>query len=90
MGEILQGARKGEGGMMLNIISRLLGHWIGNFIIGGWISKLLWNAILVDAIGVNRLTYWEAVGLVVLIHTMWPTANLPAQQSAKKEKTKGE
>jgi len=32
----------------------------------GWVVMFLWNAILPDAVGVKPLTYWQAVGLLVL------------------------
>jgi hypothetical protein len=32
----------------------------------GWVVMFLWNAILPDAIGVKPLTFWKAVGLLVL------------------------
>jgi energy-coupling factor transporter transmembrane protein EcfT len=32
----------------------------------GWIVMLLWNAILPSAIHAGELTYWQAVGLLIL------------------------
>ena len=32
----------------------------------GWVVMFLWNAILPDTIGVKPLTFWKAVGLLVL------------------------
>jgi hypothetical protein len=55
-------------------ISRLLSRWLGNYIIGGLVAMWLWNGIVVDLIRVNRLTYWRAVGLVLLIHCLFPTS----------------
>lgn len=39
---------------------------IGVLLLGGWAVMLLWNAILPDVTGVKMLTYWQAVGLLVL------------------------
>jgi len=39
----------------------------GAVLIFGWVVMLLWNAILPKVIGgVTALTYWQAVGLLVL------------------------
>lgn len=32
----------------------------------GWIVMLLWNAILPDLINVKQITFWQALGLLVL------------------------
>ena len=32
----------------------------------GWIVMFLWNAILPDTVGVKPLTFWKAVGLLIL------------------------
>lgn len=32
----------------------------------GWAVKLLWNAILPSLLGVNTITYWQSVGLLLL------------------------
>ena len=37
----------------------------------GWIVMLLWNAILPDTIGVKPLTYWKALGLLVLVKILF-------------------
>ncbi len=39
---------------------------IGALFLGGWAVMLLWNAILPDVTGVKTLTYWQAMGLLVL------------------------
>lgn len=39
---------------------------IGALFLGGWAVMLLWNAILPDVAGLKTLTYWQAVGLLVL------------------------
>lgn len=39
---------------------------IGALLLGGWAVLLLWNAILPDVTGVKNLTYWQAVGLLIL------------------------
>ncbi|MFN7120301.1 MAG: hypothetical protein ACK4TA_26165, partial [Saprospiraceae bacterium] len=39
---------------------------IGALFLGSWAVMLLWNAILPDVIGVKTLTYWQAMGLLVL------------------------
>ena len=39
---------------------------IGFVLVFGFIVMWLWNAILPKAIGVNPLTYWQAVGLLIL------------------------
>ncbi|MGI9531930.1 hypothetical protein, partial [Lutimonas sp.] len=31
-----------------------------------WVVMLLWNAILPEVIGVNAITYWQALGIFVL------------------------
>jgi hypothetical protein len=42
------------------------------FILGmGAIVMFLWNAILPDAIGVKPLTFWKAVGLLVLFKILF-------------------
>jgi len=37
----------------------------------GWIVMKLWNGILPDAVGVKPLTYWQAVGLLVLTRILF-------------------
>lgn len=32
----------------------------------GWIVMLLWNAVLPDLLNTKQITYWQAVGLLVL------------------------
>lgn len=32
----------------------------------GWIVMLLWNAVLVPAAGASLITFWQALGLLVL------------------------
>lgn len=39
---------------------------IGALLLGGWAVMLLWNAILPDVTGVKALTYWQAMGLLIL------------------------
>ncbi len=39
---------------------------IGGLLLGGFVVMLLWNAILPDVTGVEVLTYWQAVGLLLL------------------------
>ncbi len=37
------------------------------FIFGfGYIVMLLWNALLPEIIGVNTITYWQAIGILIL------------------------
>ncbi len=37
----------------------------------GWIVMLLWNAILPETIGVKPLTYWKALGLLILVKILF-------------------
>jgi hypothetical protein len=39
---------------------------IGAVFLFGWIVMLLWNAILPQVTSVKELSYWQAVGLLVL------------------------
>lgn len=40
---------------------------VGFVLLVGWVVMLLWNAILPKVVaGVSALTYWQAVGLLVL------------------------
>lgn len=39
---------------------------IAAFFVFGWFVMLLWNAVLPAATGWHVLTYWQAVGLLVL------------------------
>jgi Ca2+/H+ antiporter, TMEM165/GDT1 family len=32
----------------------------------GWIVMSLWNAVLVPAVGANIITFWQALGILVL------------------------
>ena len=32
----------------------------------GWIVMLLWNALLPPVLGLHTVTYWQAVGLLIL------------------------
>ena len=32
----------------------------------GWVVMLLWNAVMVAAVGANVVTFWQALGLLVL------------------------
>lgn len=34
--------------------------------LAGWVVKSLWNAVLVDAIGARPLSFWQALGLLLL------------------------
>lgn len=38
----------------------------GALFLGGWAVMLLWNAILPDVTGVKMLSYWQAIGLLIL------------------------
>lgn len=37
----------------------------------GWVVMFLWNFILPDTIGVKPLTYWKALGLLVLTRILF-------------------
>jgi len=37
----------------------------------GWVVMFLWNFILPDTVGVNPLTYWKALGLLVLTRILF-------------------
>ncbi len=37
----------------------------------GWIVQLLWNAILPSAIHAGELSYWQAVGLLILTRILF-------------------
>lgn len=39
---------------------------IGGIALFGWIVMLLWNAVLVPAAGASLITFWQALGLLVL------------------------
>ena len=39
---------------------------IAAFFVFGWVVMLLWNAVLPAATGWHTITYWQAVGLLVL------------------------
>ena len=39
---------------------------IGLLFLCGWVVMLLWNWLMPDLLGVGRLTYWKAWGLLVL------------------------
>ncbi len=39
---------------------------IAAFFVFGWVVMLLWNAVLPPATGWHAITYWQAVGLLVL------------------------
>lgn len=38
----------------------------GAALLFGWVVMLLWNAILPDVLGVKALSFWQALGLLVL------------------------
>ncbi len=40
--------------------------FIGFILLLGWVVMYLWNQILPETIGVKPLTYWKAVGLLIL------------------------
>lgn len=44
---------------------------IGFVFVFGYIVMWLWNAILTKAIGANPLTYWQAIGLLVLCRILF-------------------
>ena len=44
---------------------------IGALLLGGWAVMLLWNAILPDVTGVKVLTYWQAIGLLILTRLLF-------------------
>ena len=37
----------------------------------GWIVMMLWNAILPDILQTPMISYWQAVGLLVLTHILF-------------------
>jgi hypothetical protein len=39
---------------------------IAAFFVFGWFVKLLWNAVIPPVTGWHAVTYWQAVGLLVL------------------------
>jgi hypothetical protein len=39
---------------------------IGAVVLFGWIVMSLWNAVLVPAVGVNTVGFWQALGILVL------------------------
>lgn len=46
----------------------VLGVLFGVMCLGGWLIMLLWNAILPTLfVGVSAITFWQAIGLNVLI-----------------------
>lgn len=39
---------------------------IGAMALFGWIVMALWNAVLVPAVGANIISFWQALGILVL------------------------
>lgn len=51
----------------------------------GWLVMFLWNSILPEVTSVKRLTYWQAVGLLLLSKILFGSFRKPAPWSKKKE-----
>jgi Ca2+/H+ antiporter, TMEM165/GDT1 family len=43
----------------------------GAVLLFGWVVMLLWNAILVPVLSVGLLSFWQAVGLLVLTRILF-------------------
>ena len=39
---------------------------VAAIVLFGWIVMLLWNAVMIAAVGANIITFWQALGLLVL------------------------
>lgn len=39
---------------------------IGIIIVFPWITMLLWNTLMPDIFGLNKITFWQAWGLLLL------------------------
>jgi hypothetical protein len=44
---------------------------IGLAFLFGWVVMLLWNWLMPDILGLKRLTYWQAWGLLILSHILF-------------------
>lgn len=45
--------------------------FIGIALLIGWVVMWLWNAILPDLLGLKLISYWQAVGLLVLTRILF-------------------
>lgn len=39
---------------------------LGGLLVAGWVVMMLWNAVLVPALGARPLGFWQALGLLLL------------------------
>ena len=51
---------------------------IAAFFVFGWVVELLWNAVLPPATGWHTITYWQALGLLVLCKILFGGFRGPA------------
>ena len=56
-------------GIIVSILC--LGLVFGALCFEGWIVMLLWNAIIINLIPIGALTFWKAVGLLVLCNILF-------------------
>jgi len=64
---------------------------VGILLLAGYGVMLLWNAILTDVLGVNPLSYWQAVGLLLLSRILfgrWGPPSYQDKMAYKKRKEK--
>lgn len=58
-------------GMVIVLLLIVIGVWIGFTYLGVW----LWKIIMVQIFGLPALSFWQFVGLDVLISLLFPTYN---------------
>jgi hypothetical protein len=59
-------------------------------IIFGIFVKFLWNALLPEIFGLPEISYWQAVGMVVLAHIFFGAHNGPPHYERSRKKKKSE
>ena len=61
---------------MSNMISvddaRKLGYYLSVIFLSPLIISWLWNMIVVHKFGLPRLSYWESMGLMFVVHNLFP------------------
>lgn len=65
--DMRRGPRRGRGPRV--ILFALL--MVGAAVVAGWVVMALWNAVLVKAVGVKPLSFWQGLGLLLLCRILF-------------------
>ena len=55
----------------------------------GHVIRFLWNEVLVEATGVNAVSYWQAIGLFILARILFGGFRFGSKRKWRRSKSKG-